>query len=364
MAIKGDIRRRFEQWVSNPHCEANTISAVFNVPMRKVVKVEPHDSSDEMPFGQSPFALARGNMFERSLFRDNAKRLIDALHEVDQLEKVPTVQFWDCRQKGSGGGEARLKRCLTDTRRVLSEIIAGGVAKTHIIAGATILIPGRAMLPDSYLIIDALIIKPTRIENPHFEAIVVEVKTYTDRAGYTDGGSLAQARAQAGVYVYGLQVALQEWGIQAAYRVSNQGVLILTKPGSNRPAVRAGEDLKYQADRARLGFERLRSISQKYCALEDDKRQVDEDGTLREIVEAPIAYCESCLTFCDRAQICHRRLRDAGAAAILGDDVARFLGRVSMPRSFELMDGAAPQNEAESDFQSRYLNLMPRRSRA
>ncbi len=40
--------------------------------------------------------------------------------------------------------------------------------------------------------------------------MVGKTKTYPDRAGYTDTEELATARAQAGVYVHGMRVALGE----------------------------------------------------------------------------------------------------------------------------------------------------------
>jgi len=55
-----DTRRRFEQWANNPTCGANTISAVYNVRMASVAKKEGYEST----FGQSPFAIARGNTFD------------------------------------------------------------------------------------------------------------------------------------------------------------------------------------------------------------------------------------------------------------------------------------------------------------
>jgi hypothetical protein len=39
--------------------------------------------------------------------------------------------------------------------------------------------------------------------------------------------------------------------------------------------------------------------------------------------------------------------------AVLGDDVARFLGDVTLDRALELLAGGAPTNEAEIDLQRR-----------
>jgi len=70
-----DTRRRFEQWARNPRCAANAVSAILNIPMADVAKREGARS----PTGQSPFALARGQGFERAIFRDDAKMLRDEL---------------------------------------------------------------------------------------------------------------------------------------------------------------------------------------------------------------------------------------------------------------------------------------------
>ena len=63
-----NTRARFEQWAKNPTCEANTLSAVHNVRLDKAAEALGIDAT----FGQSPFAIARGNRFEAGLFFDEA----------------------------------------------------------------------------------------------------------------------------------------------------------------------------------------------------------------------------------------------------------------------------------------------------
>lgn len=69
---------------------------------------------------------------------------------------------------------------------------------------------------------------------------VGEIKTYPDRAGYTDSGELATARAQAGVCVHGLRLVIEELGLSTALDVATEGFLILTRPGST--ARRSGQE--------------------------------------------------------------------------------------------------------------------------
>jgi 2-iminoacetate synthase ThiH len=77
------------------------------------------------------------------------------------------------------------------------------------------------MLPEALLVLDALVVRHD--ETPR-RLIVGEVKTYPDRGGYTDTRELATARAQAGVYVHGLDLVLQETSLLPH---SNSGTMSL-----------------------------------------------------------------------------------------------------------------------------------------
>jgi len=99
-----------------------------------------------------------------------------------------------------------------------------------VVAGATVMIPGGVMLPEALLVLDVLVIRAGE-ERP--ELVVGEIKTYPDRAGYTDARELAAARAQAGVYVHGLTLVLAELGLANAFHVSKTGFLVLCRPGFN-----------------------------------------------------------------------------------------------------------------------------------
>ncbi len=97
MTESRDTRLRFEQWAKNPQCTANAISAVHNVRMSEVAKRE----GAPITFGQSPFALARGQTFGRSLFRAQGKTKPEALHKARVLPEDRTG-FADFRLRMSG----------------------------------------------------------------------------------------------------------------------------------------------------------------------------------------------------------------------------------------------------------------------
>ncbi len=175
--------------------------------------------------------------------------------------------------------------------------------------------------------------------------MVGEVKTYPDRGGYTDPKELAVARAQAGVYVQGLRLVVDELKLGGKLEVSLSGFLVLSRPGWNVPSVRAGEDLEFQAVRADRGFAQLRAAAE---AL--PPREKDRIGAVR---AASVEYGEACLSFCDRAPGCWQKAVDAGHGTILGDDVARWLGGITLDRALALLAGKKPKNPAEQDLARR-----------
>jgi hypothetical protein len=331
-----DTRLRFEQWARNPACEANTLSAVHGVSMAEVAKAE----GGKVTMGQSPFALARGQTFERGLFRAGADQLRTALVEADVLTAAARG-FADFRTRQNGGRLANLDAALAATASSLQTLakLKAADLQPSIVAAATIRIPERVMLPEAILVIDVLVVRwDSAAKRP--ELMVGEVKTYPDRGGHTDSAELAAARAQAGVYVHGLDVTLAGLGLADRFTISRKGFLVLSRPGTNFPSIRSNEDLRYQAMRAERGFTQLERAAD---AL------LEERGSVESVRIAPTAYESACISFCDRAATCFKNALDAGDATILGEDVARFLGSVNLTRAMELLDGAKPTSDAERD---------------
>jgi hypothetical protein len=298
--------------------------------------------------GQSPFAIARGVAFERSLYRSGGRAIYQALREAGVVPEA-AEGLEDLRLRMNGGRLHSLDEALTATADLLREVAKAKrrSAGPWLVAGATVRVPGGVMLPEAILVLDALVID--RAKTPP-KLIVGEIKTYPDRAGYTDAQELATARAQAGVYVHGLRLVIEELGLTGAVDVATEGFLVLTRPGFNRPSVRAGEDLRYQAERARRGFALLREAA---AGLPKGSGRAGVD----EIRTADINYSETCVGFCDRAPVCREAALRAGEGSVLGDDVSRFLGTVSLHRAIELMEGAAPSNEAERDVKRRISDV-------
>ncbi len=327
-----DTRRRFEQWARNPSCAANTVSAILNVRMADVAKAE----GGTIPFGQSPFALARGQAFERRIFKNDAE-ILRAELEAQAVLAPKSRGFADFRFRQSGGPFQRIDDARKATDDWLHEV-AAGKHEGCIAAGACIRIPGGGMLPHADLCIDALAV---RHEQGHPGLVIGEIKVYPDRGGHTDPVQLATSRAQAGLYVHGLRVTLAQQNLAGRVAVLDSGFLALSRSGSNRLSVRCDEDFGGQAMRAKVGLQALAALSKKLS--------VSSENLISEVQSAAVDYCEACVSFCERADRCRDEAAHQGKASILGDDVRRFLDGISLGRVGELMAGSEPLNDHERE---------------
>ena len=326
---KRDTRRRFEQWAHNPNCEANTISAVHGIAMADVAKAEGLKPS----MGQSPFAIARGQGFERGLFKLDAKELRAAL-ETGGVLPQGSRGFLDLRMKNIGGPMRDLDEARLHTLDFLKNIGTRQLkARPTVIASPTLLIPAGVMLPEALLVIDVAVV---HYDKDNAVITVGEIKTYADRGGHTDPAELALARAQAGVYVHALRMVIEEIAASDKIAVSDRGFLVLSRPGYNKPSIRANEDLRYQAMRAKHGFEMLEAAAEK---LQFPDIEIEEKR-IAAVREAKTDYNERCVSFCDRVQGCRAKAMECGSPAILGEDVVRLLGGLTLNRAEELVKGS------------------------
>lgn len=182
MSASRDTRRRLEQWLANPACEANAVSAVAGVSMADVARAE----GLEPTMGQSPFAIARSVTFEAALFRDDAKALREELARVGVPGgEVPGLL--DLRLRMNGGSIADQETASVKTREWLHAAASNPQSVAPLVASATLKVPGQPiMLPDGVLAIDALLL--------HAPAAMTRSTTSRSR---TPGGSCASVRSRA-----------------------------------------------------------------------------------------------------------------------------------------------------------------------
>ena len=346
-----ETRRRFEQWARNPECHSNVTSAVHNVKMGAAARRENPNAPRD---GQSVFALERGNAFEASLVNNGAPVLLEALRGAGVLS-LTSNDFADHRTTSNGGPLSSLD-AATEAGHAFLQSLASGNTFNGAVSSLTVRIPRGVMLPEATLIIDVLSVQT--VEGTPVIA-VGEIKTYADQGGHTHRSDLATARAQMGLYVHALQITLEDLGLADSVTVSMQGFLILTHPGSNQPSVRSGEDLRYQLERARRGFELMEESALQLDGAFGDGEDNDEASLLDLVLSAPTHFQDSCISFCERADACYQNALANSEGVVLGDDVARFLNRIPLQRVEDLINGKSPTSPAEKDLFARLQSQLP-----
>ena len=342
-----NTRGRFEQWVKNPQCETNTLSAVLNVKLADVALLLGYQPE----YGQSPFAITRGLQFEGWLFKEEAKVIRESMEKVGILE-VDSSGFLDLRLTMNGGKNIKSVDSALDKSHQLLVSLSDDkkFVPPTIIAGLMLKIPKGVMLPEATLIIDVASIQRV---NDKWEIRVGEIKVFPDRGGHTDSNEISTARAQAGVYQHALQITVDSLGLANPPVVSTNGYLVFTWPGTNSPVIRANEDLTYQARRAALGFERLDSVAQ---ALMSNQTQNLAEVDLKDwIAHSKTEYKEICWSFCDLAPRCQDLAIADDRAIVLGTEASKLLGSVPLGRAIELLDGVDPKTDVERALQVQLL---------
>lgn len=175
-------------------------------------------------------------------------------------------------------------------------------------------------------------------------------RTSTPRRARRSRPDGADSPEQFDRYLHALDLTVEDLGLKDQLQVARDGFIVLSRPGSNFPSVRAGEDLEFQARRAQRGFELLEQAAHKLPAgvwAEDDKSPIDE--LIQLVIDADCSYGEACLSFCGRASGCHERSLADGYPVVLGEDVRRFCGNTDLNRVVELLGGSPPTSDAEAD---------------
>ena len=363
-----DVRRRLEQFLQNPSCEANTLSVAMDVAMRDVVAAEGESSRES----QSPYALRRGALFEKALFDRDAEALRCALARANVIPSEQAVVI-DLRLTRNQGPSMKN---LDMARNAFAQWIHGErerAEKTHIFLAPAIDAPtGDAPSPidqplqrhhtsltkqertgpactigEGILAPDIVVAHP--MGDDRWELEIGEVKVYPDRGGHTDTSNLAATRSQAGLYLFALRTLL---ATHRSLSVRRTGFLVLSWAGTNSPSIRSGEDLEFRARAAERGIAQLREAVASIAAppSEPTKR-------LSLISQANTAYREACISFCARATQCHRAACELGSPSALGDDATSALRGVALDRAAEIINGQPPSNDHEAAVARRFEQL-------
>lgn len=273
-------------------------------------------------FGQSQFALTRGNAFEARVKADGGAELLRLAHaRLDPGAEPPaTAAVPDLSAHGPEGRTARTALALREATRAGGWTLLDHPMLALDVAGSL-----------AFLEPDAVVVHPDGSWS------VVEIKSFPMVDGAADPAKVGAAARQAAVYVLALEEVAKRLGAEpqghapegaAVPRVRHQVLLVCPKDFSNLPAGSAVDVRKQRAVTARQ-LARLTRVEEIADALPEGTcfapdRPAEE---LTAAVEAvPATYAPECLSACELAFHCRERARAAGAVTRLGRPLRAELG--------------------------------------
>ncbi|MFG2285188.1 hypothetical protein ACGFOU_03830 [Streptomyces sp. NPDC048595] len=298
-------------------------------------------------YGQSQFALIRGNAFEARVKADGGTELLRLLHErLAPGTPPPGPEEIAAPDLSAAGPEGRAAR----TALALREATAAG---------------GWALLDHPMLVLDvagspAYVEPDAVVVHPDGGWTVVEIKSFPMIDGLADAAKVGAAARQAAVYVLALEQVAERAAAHTgrAVRVRDRVLLVCPKDFSNLPAA-AAVDVRKQLATTRRQLARLTRVEEIAAALPEgttfDLRLADDGRTptrppeeLAEAVEAVgAAYAPECLAACELAFHCRKRSRQEGAVEALGRGVRGELGGLGTVE--EVLAAAASADAGQVD---------------
>ena len=304
---------------SNPGCARRAILDAAGVDKQRVAAY----AGFPAPFGQSGFALARGNAFEAQVKADGAAELLTLLREHLDLP-IPQAHYDDLSEVGGNTSlDLRHARTRTLLARAAGAQTDAGTMFDHPLLRLEV--GGRHAFLEPDLIAFQL----------HGRFTIVEIKSFPVIDGQADGGKVAAAAIQSAVYVLALRDALAEQGLPPE-AVSDETILVCPRDFSNRP-VATSLDVRKQLTVLRRQLARIARIDDLLDLLPNDLTfdlDPDGDGVPRRspadladaIHRVDARYAPECLSSCEMCFFCRDEAR--GCTAALGRDAREELGGV------------------------------------
>jgi hypothetical protein len=283
-------------------------------------------------FGQSRFALARGNAFEAMLKADGCARLLELLGETLGIEATPDVSYADLGADDDDTLGARHAR----TRAMLSAA-AGAALIDHPLL--TLDVAGQRVFLEPDLI-------AFQVEG---RLHVVEIKSFAIIDGQADSAKVSAAAVQAAVYVLALRRLLAELGHDESL-VHHEVVLVCPENFAFRP-VAVVLDVRKQLGTLRRQLTRLAAVGDIVAALPADLTfdlALSPERLLAAIGRVEARYAPDCLATCELSYFC--RHEAAGTTAALGRPVREALGGVdTVAEALELAAGTRAPTEEQAE---------------
>ncbi|MFF3377030.1 hypothetical protein ACFYXF_29265 [Streptomyces sp. NPDC002680] len=275
-------------------------------------------------FGQSQFALVRGNTFEARVKADGGAELLRLVHEKLDPGAVPPTkaEVPDLTATGPEGRTARTALALRDAAQAGARGTGGWTLLDHPMLALDVAGSPAFLEPDAVVV------------HPDGGWTVVEIKSFPMLDGSADPAKVGAAARQAAVYVLALEevaARLTQDGTVPKPTVNHRVLLVCPKDFSNLPAASAVDVRKQRAVTGRQ-LSRLTRIEDIADTLPEGTCFAPDLPTaeLTAAVESvPAEYAPECLSACELAFHCRGRSRAQGAVTSLGRSVRAELGALT-----------------------------------
>ncbi|MGV9985744.1 hypothetical protein [Streptomyces olivaceus] len=266
-------------------------------------------------FGQSQFALVRGNAFEARVKADGGAELLRLVHEkLDRGAEPPVgTQVPDLSATGPEGRTARTVLALRE---------AAGAPGTWTLLDHPMLALDVAGSP-AFLEPDAVVV------HPDGSWTVVEIKSFPMLDGSADAAKVGAAARQAAVYVLALERVAAR--LDPAPRVRHRVLLVCPKDFSNLATASAVDVRKQRAvtDRQLARLTRVEEIADALPEGVCFSPGLPAEELTAAVETVPATYAPECLSACELAFHCRARSLADGAVTSLGRPVRAELGGLS-----------------------------------
>lgn len=297
-------------------------------------------------FGQSRFAIGRGNAFEARLKADGGAELLRLIAERLGVDPTAPATWTDLGAPARpGAAEAAAADGVDRAARSRAALVAaaptGGAAPPalfdHPLLGLDV--AGRRV----YLEPDVV---AARLDGRYH---VVEIKSFPVIDGQADPAKVAAAAIQSAVYVLALRDLLAAEGHDPG-QVSTDVVLICPRDFANQP-IASLVDVRKQLLMLRRQLDRMARIDELLARLPAGftaDPSADPAELRRALASVEARYAPECLAACELAYFCRHEARTQ--TAMLGRPVREALGGVeTIAEALALAAGEDPGEPEQAE---------------
>jgi hypothetical protein len=320
--------RRIAATLEQPGCDRRLTLDAAHVHLNRLAEV-----LGAPPARQSPFALTRGNAFERQVMDSGMAGLLPVLRSELGMS-IGAVRQVDlsAEQVASTYGKATPSLRLLLTRQRLTEMLIGDPAAANLIRHPLLAVSVAGLV--QYVEADVMaLVHAGRLH-------IVEIKSYQAIDGRPDPAKVAQTALQSAVYVLAIQDLVEDLGFPVT--IVSTDVLLVVPANFSFTPVGYRTSVRSRVSRLRRQLASLPAASTIAEALPDDLVLPAAPGRTATVAERDVArrqaaevvsaisplFGDGCPT-CPLFRFCRDEARSSGAVDALGSAITADIGDVA-----------------------------------